>query len=115
MKIFKILLTVVLSVALPLMYLQSTSGSSDSFYETYYNFTQSATTAIKSQFKATSATLMKHIPTMQSLRAAKDPQQSTGDVHNKTVVRSLRECIKPNGLIDDEVQMCVNGTREKTW
>lgn len=31
------------------------------------------------------------------------------------VTRSLKDCIKPNGLIDDEVQMCVNGTRKKTW
>lgn len=29
--------------------------------------------------------------------------------------RSVKDCIKPGGLIDDDVQMCVNGTREKTW
>lgn len=30
-------------------------------------------------------------------------------------VRSVKECIKPNDLIDDEVQMCVSGTLEKYW
>lgn len=33
----------------------------------------------------------------------------------KRVVRSVRDCIKPGDLIDDEVQMCVNGTLEKYW
>lgn len=31
------------------------------------------------------------------------------------VTRSVKDCIKPGDLIDDEVQMCVNGTMEKTW
>lgn len=31
------------------------------------------------------------------------------------VTRSVKDCIKPSDLIDDEVQMCVNGTMEKTW
>ena len=31
------------------------------------------------------------------------------------VTRSVKDCIKPGGLIDDDVQMCVNGTREKKW
>lgn len=30
-------------------------------------------------------------------------------------VHSVKECIKPGALIDDEVQMCVNGTLEKYW
>lgn len=37
------------------------------------------------------------------------------DKQTLRVTRSLQECIKPGGLIDDEVQMCVNGTREKNW
>jgi|LSQX01.3.fsa_nt_gb hypothetical protein len=37
------------------------------------------------------------------------------DKQTLRVTRSVKDCIKPGGLIDDEVQMCVNGTREKTW
>lgn len=39
----------------------------------------------------------------------------TRDKQTLRVTRSVKDCIKPGGLIDDEVQMCVNGTREKTW
>lgn len=31
------------------------------------------------------------------------------------VKRSVKDCIKPGDLIDDEVQMCVNGTMERYW
>lgn len=31
------------------------------------------------------------------------------------IKRSLKECIKPNDLIDEEVQMCINGDLEKYW
>lgn len=31
------------------------------------------------------------------------------------VTRSVKECIKPNNVMDDDVQRCVNGTLEKTW
>lgn len=39
----------------------------------------------------------------------------TRDKQTLRVTRSVKDCIKPGGLIDDEVQMCVNGTREKNW
>lgn len=42
-------------------------------------------------------------------------RQLKQDKQTLRVTRSVKECIKPGGLIDDEVQMCVNGTREKTW
>lgn len=43
------------------------------------------------------------------------PDARTRDKQTLRVTRSLKDCIKPGGLIDDEVQMCVNGTREKYW
>lgn len=39
----------------------------------------------------------------------------TRDKQTLRVTRSVKDCIKPGGMIDDDVQMCVNGTREKTW
>lgn len=34
---------------------------------------------------------------------------------NRSVRRSVQECIKPGNVIDDDVQECVRGYREKTW
>ncbi|MBB4867124.1 hypothetical protein HNP46_006032 [Pseudomonas nitritireducens] len=31
------------------------------------------------------------------------------------VRRPMRECIKPDNVIDDDVKECTEGTREKTW
>lgn len=51
--------------------------------------------------------------TIQGQPLKKDAR--TRDKQTLRVTRSVKDCIKPGGLIDDEVQMCVNGTREKNW
>ena len=34
---------------------------------------------------------------------------------NPSQLRPVKDCIKPNNVIDDDVQECVLGDREKTW
>ncbi|MBG6288398.1 hypothetical protein I5I61_13165 [Pseudomonas nitroreducens] len=34
---------------------------------------------------------------------------------NRGVRRSMKECIKPGNVIDDDVKECTEGLREKTW
>ncbi|WP_440468699.1 hypothetical protein ACKI1H_14595 [Pseudomonas sp. YH-1] len=34
---------------------------------------------------------------------------------NRGVRRTMKECIKPGNVIDDDVNECINGLREKTW
>lgn len=34
---------------------------------------------------------------------------------NRSELRTVKECIKPGNVIDDDVQECVRGYREKTW
>lgn len=34
---------------------------------------------------------------------------------NRGVRRTVKECIKPGNVIDDDVQECVRGYREKNW
>ncbi len=34
---------------------------------------------------------------------------------NRGVRKTVKECIKPNGLIDDDVKECTEGLRVKTW
>ncbi|MER1087813.1 hypothetical protein AAA607_29235 [Pseudomonas aeruginosa] len=34
---------------------------------------------------------------------------------NRGVRRTMKECIKPENVIDDDVKECTEGLREKTW
>jgi hypothetical protein len=34
---------------------------------------------------------------------------------NRGVRRSMKECIKPGNVIDDDVKECTEGLRDKTW
>ncbi|MBD9499162.1 hypothetical protein IB256_00105 [Pseudomonas sp. PDM17] len=34
---------------------------------------------------------------------------------NRDVRRSVKDCIKPDNVIDDDVKECTEGLREKTW
>jgi hypothetical protein len=34
---------------------------------------------------------------------------------NRGVRRTMRECIKPGNVIDDDVKECIDGLRERTW
>lgn len=36
-------------------------------------------------------------------------------IDNREPRRSMRDCIKPNSVIDDDVKECMDGLREKTW
>lgn len=63
---------------------------------------------------------------MQSLAGGKGPMaegakrnlkmqaQREGEA-NKGVRRTMRECIKPGNVIDDDVKECTEGTRQKAW
>lgn len=42
-------------------------------------------------------------------------QEVASKERNRGVRRSVKECIKPGNVIDDDVQECVRGYREKTW
>jgi hypothetical protein len=32
-----------------------------------------------------------------------------------TALRPIKECLKPGNVIDEDVQACVTGAKEKTW
>ncbi len=34
---------------------------------------------------------------------------------NRGVKRTMKECIKPGNIIDDDVKECIEGTRKKEW
>ena len=34
---------------------------------------------------------------------------------NRRVRRTMKECIKPGNVIDDDVKECIDGLREKEW
>ena len=34
---------------------------------------------------------------------------------NRGVRRTMKECIKPGNVIDDDVKECIEGLREKSW
>ncbi|SDI00113.1 hypothetical protein SAMN05216603_11897 [Pseudomonas benzenivorans] len=34
---------------------------------------------------------------------------------NRGTRKSMKECIKPGNVIDDDVKECTEGLREKTW
>jgi len=36
-------------------------------------------------------------------------------VANRGTRKSMKECIKPGNVIDDDVKECMEGLREKTW
>lgn len=36
-------------------------------------------------------------------------------VANRDTRKSMKECIKPGNVIDDDVKECTEGLREKTW
>lgn len=63
---------------------------------------------------------------MQSLAEGKGPlaegarrnlkmQDQRDREANRSVRRSMKECIKPGNVIDDDVKECTEGLRERTW
>ncbi len=48
-------------------------------------------------------------------RASLKQQELAEKEENRGVRRSVKDCMKPGNVIDDDVQECVQGYREKTW
>lgn len=84
-------------------------------YDNFFEATKPVAEALNTQAQKFSDALLRQTTIGQRAEQAREQQQLKRDIQTKRVVRSVKDCIKPNGLIDDEVQMCVNGTREKTW
>lgn len=76
-------------------------------YDKYFEATKPVTDALGEEINKFSEALVN--------QTSFGRVQSKSDSQVLRVTRSVRDCIKPGGLIDDDVQMCVNGTREKTW
>jgi hypothetical protein len=49
--------------------------------------------------------------------ALKQQQRSAqqNQIGNTNITRSLRDCMKPGNVVDDEVKACTEGRLEKTW
>ena len=99
----------------PVAFAQEPAVSEKSIYDNYFEATKPVTEVLNSQIHKFSDALLRQTTMGQRAEQAREQQQLKRDIQTKRVVRSVKDCIKPNGLIDDEVQMCVNGTREKTW
>ena len=54
-------------------------------------------------------------PMGQAARNHLKAQQRTEMVANRGTGRSVRECMKPGNVIDQDVQECAQGLRDKTW
>ena len=92
---------------------QESVSSENNIYDSYFEATKPVGNVLGNQLNKFSDALLRQTTIGQRAQQAKEQQQLKRDVQTKRVVRSVKDCIKPNGLIDDEVQMCVNGTREK--
>ena len=99
----------------PAAFAQESAVSEKNIYDNYFEATKPVTEVLNSQIHKFSDALLRQTTMGQRAEQAREQQQLKRDIQTKRVVRSVKDCIKPNGLIDDEVQMCVNGTREKTW
>jgi len=54
-------------------------------------------------------------PMAKGARASLKQQELAEKEENRGVRRSVKDCMKPGNVIDDDVQECVQGYREKTW
>lgn len=54
-------------------------------------------------------------PMAKGARANLKQQELAEKEANRGVRRSVKDCMKPGNVIDDDVQECVQGYREKTW
>ncbi|OEO23699.1 hypothetical protein AX279_21530 [Pseudomonas sp. J237] len=53
-------------------------------------------------------------PMGEAARANLKAQDKREREANRGVRRTMKECIKPNNVIDDDVKECIDGMREKT-
>lgn len=51
----------------------------------------------------------------EAARANLQAQDKREREANRGVRRTMKECIKPGNVIDDDVKECVEGTRAKEW
>ncbi|MGE6790438.1 hypothetical protein ACQKFS_00160 [Pseudomonas guineae] len=54
-------------------------------------------------------------PMGQAARANMKAQDKREREANRGVRRTMKECIKPGNVIDDDVKECIEGSRVKTW
>lgn len=54
-------------------------------------------------------------PMGQAARANMKAQDQREREANRGVRRTMRECIKPGNVIDDDVKECIEGLRPKEW
>lgn len=54
-------------------------------------------------------------PMAEAAKANLKRQDLAEKEENRGVRRTVKECIKPGNVIDDDVQECVRGYREKNW
>lgn len=54
-------------------------------------------------------------PMGEAARANLKAQDKREREANRGVRRTMKECIKPGNVIDDDVKECVEGLRERSW
>lgn len=54
-------------------------------------------------------------PMGQAARANMKAQDQREREANRGVRRTMKECIKPGNVIDDDVKECIEGLRDKEW
>lgn len=54
-------------------------------------------------------------PMGEAARANLKAQNRKERESNRGVRRTMKECIKPGNVIDDDVKECIDGLREKEW
>lgn len=54
-------------------------------------------------------------PMGEAARASLKAQNQREREANRGVRRTMKECIKPGNVIDDDVKECIDGTRIKEW
>ncbi|QLC73838.1 hypothetical protein LPB260_24330 [Pseudomonas sp. LPB0260] len=54
-------------------------------------------------------------PMAEGARANLRMQDQREREANRGTRKSMKECIKPGNVIDDDVKECIEGLREKTW
>lgn len=54
-------------------------------------------------------------PLADGARSALKIREEQARKANPQPLRPVKECMKPGNVIDDEVQECVRGYRDKTW
>lgn len=54
-------------------------------------------------------------PLAEGARANLKIQEQHEQEANRSVRRTMKECIKPGNIIDDDVKECTEGLRKRTW